>query len=88
MRLRALVLAAGLVWPVSAFSETATRDAVSFVLAKDLFGFCSNRSANSQSFCCGYLAGAVDTLGVFNAMGATKIACVQQSTTNDVLKTP
>ena len=88
MRLRALVLAAGLVWPVSAFSEIATRDAVSFVLAKDLFGFCSNLSANSQSFCSGYLAGAVDTRGVFNAMGATKIACVQQSTTNDVLKTP
>jgi Rap1a immunity proteins len=86
MRLRALVLAAGLVWPVSAFSETATRDAVSFVLAKDLFGFCSDRSANSQSFCSGYLAGVVDTLGVFNAMGATKIACVQQSTTNDRVK--
>ena len=25
----------------------------------------------------------VDTVGVFNAMRATKIACVQQSTTND-----
>jgi hypothetical protein len=28
----------------------------------------------------------VDTLGVFNVMGATKIACVQQSTTNDRVK--
>jgi hypothetical protein len=33
MRLRALVLAAGLVWPVSAFSETATRDATFLVFA-------------------------------------------------------
>jgi hypothetical protein len=81
MRLTARVVAAGLLWPISAFSETAIRDTVSFVLAKDLFGFCSDRSANSESFCNGYLAGVLDTLGVFNAMGATKIACVQQSTT-------
>jgi hypothetical protein len=86
MRLTALVVAAGLLWPISVFSETTTHDTVVFVLGKDLFGFCSDRSANSQSFCNGYLAGMVDALGVFNAMGAAKIACVQQNTTNDRVK--
>ena len=37
MRLTALVVAAGLWWPISAVSETARDDAVSFILAKAKF---------------------------------------------------
>jgi hypothetical protein len=86
MRLTVLLVAAGLLWPIPVFSETTTDDAVSFVLGKDLFGFCSDRSANSQSFCNGYLAGVADALGVFNAMGVGKIACLQPNTPNDQVK--
>ena len=86
MRLTALVVAAGLLWPIPVFSETTTYDTVVFVLGKDLSGFCSDRSANSQSFCNGYLAGVADAVGVFNAMGVGKIACLQQNTTNDRVK--
>jgi hypothetical protein len=86
MRLTALVVAAGLLWPISAFSETTTYDAVVFVLDKDLFAFCSDRSPNSQSFCNGYLAGVADALGVFNAMRADNIACLQTNITNGQVK--
>jgi hypothetical protein len=49
MRLTALVVAAGLLWPISVLSETTTHDTIIFVLGKDLFGFCSDRSANSPN---------------------------------------
>jgi len=86
MRLTVLLVAAGLLWPIPVFSETTTHDTVSFVLGKDLFGFCSDRSANSQSFCNGYLAGVADALGVFNTMRVGKMACLQLNTTNDQVK--
>jgi Ssp1 endopeptidase immunity protein Rap1a len=86
MRLRALLVAAGLLWPIPVFSETPTHDTVSFVLGKDLFGFCSDRSANSQSFCNGYLAGVADALSVFNTMGVGKVACLQPNTANEQVK--
>ena len=86
MRLTALVVAAGLLWPIPVLSETTTHDTVAFVLGKDLFGFCSDRSANSQSFCNGYLAGVADALSVVNTMGAANVGCMQQNTTNDRVK--
>jgi hypothetical protein len=55
-------------------------------LGKDLFGFCSDRSANSQSFCNGYLAGVADALSVVNTMGVANVECMQQNTTNDRVK--
>jgi hypothetical protein len=85
MRLTALVVAAGLLWPIPVFSETTTHDTVSFVVGRDLFGFCSNRSANSQSFCNGYLAGVADALSVVNTMGV-KTACLQLNIANEQVK--
>jgi hypothetical protein len=84
MRLTALVVAAGLLSPISVFSEASTHETVVFVLGKDLFGFCSDRSAN---FCSGYLAGVADAVGVFNTMGVGKTACLQLNITMSKLKT-
>jgi Rap1a immunity proteins len=85
MRLTALVLAAGLLWPIPVLSETTTHDTVALVLGKDLFGFCSDRSANSQSFCNGYLAGVADALSVVNTLGV-KTACLQLNIANEKVK--
>jgi hypothetical protein len=85
MRLTALVVAAGLLWPFPVLSETAIHDTVALVLGKDLFGFCSDRSANSQSFCNGYLAGVADALSVVNTMGV-KTACLQLNIPNEQVK--
>ena len=85
MRLTALVLAAGLLWPIPVLSETSTHDTVALVLGNDLFGFCSDSSANAQSFCNGYLAGVADALSVVDTMGV-KTACLQLNIANEQVK--
>jgi len=82
MRLRTLVLTAGLLWPVSVSSQQARF----FATGNDLFRFCSAGVATSQSLCNGYVAGVVDTVGVFQAIGVTKITCVELNVTNEQVK--
>jgi Rap1a immunity proteins len=79
MRLRAIVIAAGLLWPVSVSSQQ-TRF---FATGNDLFRFCSDGAATSQSLCNGYVAGVVDAVGVFEAIGVTKITCVVSNASNE-----
>jgi Rap1a immunity proteins len=82
MRLRMLVLAAGLLWPASGSSQQGRF----FATGNDLFRFCSAGVATSQSICNGYVAGVVDTLGVFDAIGVTKITCVEPNVSNEQVK--
>ena len=85
MRLRALVLAVGLLLPVSVFSQTVQQGLV-LVTGNELFRYCSDRSGASQNVCGAYVAGVEDAVEVFNGIGAGKIACLQLHVTNDQLK--
>ena len=55
MRLKTLVLATSLLWPVSVSSQQARF----FATGNDLFRFCSAGGATSESLCNGYVAGVV-----------------------------
>ena len=83
MPLKVLVLATGLLWPVSVSSQQARF----FATGNDLFRFCSAGGATSESLCNGYVAGVVDTVGVFEAIfGVTKITCVEKNVSNEQVK--
>jgi hypothetical protein len=56
MRVRTLVLATVLLWPVSVSSQQARF----FAAGNDLFRFCSAGVATSEGLCNGYVAGVVD----------------------------
>jgi hypothetical protein len=83
MRLRVLVVAAGLLWPVSVFSETAIDlgakgldlNVTQFVDGNDLFRLCSDHGhAGAQGECLGYVVGLADAFRVANAIKANGFA--------------
>jgi hypothetical protein len=65
MRLRVLVLAVGLLWPVSVFSETLP--VTSFLSGNDLFHVCSDGRDMVRQICEAYVEGVVDALSVANS---------------------
>jgi hypothetical protein len=71
MKLRALVLAAGLLWPVSAFSGGG------FKSANDLYTNCLASEASAEyTFCLGYVIGMTDMLA-----GPPDIVCLTNQVT-------
>jgi hypothetical protein len=71
MRLRVLVLAVGLLWPISVFSAFPM---VSFENGNDLLQVCSDGRDVFQSYCKGYAVGVVDAAMAVNAMKANGFA--------------
>ena len=59
MRVRALVMAAGLLWPVSVFSQEPTQ---AFRSGNDLYEKCIAQAGDmsGQGYCAGYMVGAAD----------------------------
>ena len=59
MRVRALVVAAGLLWPVSVISQEPTQ---AFRSGNDLYEKCIAQAGNifGQGYCAGYMVGAAD----------------------------
>jgi hypothetical protein len=72
MRLMALVVATGLLWPESVLSQqtAATRG---FLTGNELFRYCSGASLD---VCNAYISGVADAVGVFNTIGVGKLFCV------------
>jgi hypothetical protein len=77
MKLRALVLAAGLLWSISAFPQIGA-----FETGNNIFRICSDASDASKGFCNGYLAGVLDA----NALEVGKLACLQQNVEADQVR--
>jgi hypothetical protein len=89
MRLRALLVAAGLLWPVSVFSGPTGFDVHYFVTGNELFGLCTDSGAASHNFCTGYVEGVVDAILVMNALktsGLSTGACLQEKVTVDQVR--
>ena len=63
MKLRVMVLAAGLLLPVPAFSQQPVMMA-DLLSGNDLFNYCSGKSID---ICTAYIAGVSDAVTVFNA---------------------
>ena len=61
MRLMALVVVAGLLWPISGFSQNLIPYR-SFADGNALYELCSSPGATDQSYCAGYLGGISDSL--------------------------
>lgn len=80
MRLRMLVLAAGLLWPVSVFSQTKDIPVDAFVDGNQLFSVCSDDHHFNQAYCKGYVVGVTDALNVVTAqlanIGSIAPACM------------
>jgi Rap1a immunity proteins len=71
MRLRVLVLAAGLLWPVSSFSQD--RVSQSFETGYQLYEDCNAALGSPQNiFCMGYV------MGVSDSLDSQKLMCVPQ----------
>ena len=63
MQLRALVLAAGLLWPASTFAQDGGSSSSSYMTGNKLYEECNSRD---YSLCLGYV------MGVSDALNATK----------------
>ena len=61
MRLMALVAVAGLLWPISGFSQNLIPYR-SFADGNALYELCSSPGTTDQSYCAGYLGGISDSL--------------------------
>jgi Ssp1 endopeptidase immunity protein Rap1a len=62
MRLRALVVASGLLWPASVFSQIGPS---SFVTGNDLYDECTNSTESAKHIhCTGYVTGIADFLNM------------------------
>lgn len=71
MRLRVLVLAAGLLWPVSSFSQDHVSQ--SFETGYQLYEDCNAALGSPQNiFCMGYV------MGVSDSLDSQKLMCVPQ----------
>jgi hypothetical protein len=67
MRVRLLVLAAGLLWPVSGFSQPV------FLSGNMLYGDCTaDQGSSDMAFCSGYVQGLSDALQSLKMMCAPK----------------
>jgi len=75
MRLMALVVAAGLLWPSSSFSQTRAFDD-----GNKLYGYCgASNSSDDKVFCAGYVAGISDALQGEKRMCMPVEATVEQA---------
>jgi hypothetical protein len=74
MRLRVLVLAAGLLWPVSSFSQD--RVSQSFETGYQLYDDCNAALGSPQNiFCMGYV------MGVSDSLDSQRLMCIPQEDT-------
>ena len=75
MRLMALVVAAGLLWPISGFSQNLIPYR-SFADGNALYELCSSPGTTDQSYCAGYLGGIGDSL-VGQLCTSTEVSLLQ-----------
>ena len=73
MGLRALLLTAGLLWPLS--SASAQESFIYFLSGNELIDYCASPSSDKHLYCNGYLSGVADAL--FNL----KVACPPEDVT-------
>lgn len=73
-----LLVATGLVWPASVFSQD-TRPVLSFITGDQLYEYCTTPSAPQQAVCAYYVMGMADVL-----MDMTKI-CPEKGVTGSQL---
>jgi hypothetical protein len=75
-----MALAAGLLWPVSVFSQTPEIVKGKFINAgNELIAFCSGSEIASQTYCFGYIEAIVDAFGLFDAKYGERLFCVTQT---------
>jgi len=87
MRLRALIVAVGLLWPVSVFSETTQIIGGSFfATGNDVFSFCSDSPAAAQFYCLGYMVGVADAFASVRVLGVSKPFCIPNNVTREQVR--